>query len=198
MKAKCANRGSRSVTSGTSVAVKASQSPRVRNFYECPHCDCRFLSESDLLYHMWTHIKSKKQRKVKQILTRKQTLRKYRKKLEAYRANFGETGLCPARKGAVKIQYTEDLRDWRVEDDTDSTSTGELRGLKFQLQRVLGVIGELERASDVVRDEDLFFAMLEDHGVARSETASLIGVLTRDGAIYSPRPGYYRRTGGGE
>jgi len=64
----------------------------------------------------------------------------------------------------------------------------------MQLQKVLGVIGEMERVSGVVQDEDLFTAMLEDHGIARSEAARLIGVLMRDGTIYSPRPGYYKRT----
>jgi DNA replicative helicase MCM subunit Mcm2 (Cdc46/Mcm family) len=64
----------------------------------------------------------------------------------------------------------------------------------MQLQKVLGIIGEMERVSGVVQDEDLFTAMLEDHGIARSEVARLIGVLMRDGTIYSPRPGYYKRT----
>jgi hypothetical protein len=36
--------------------------------------------------------------------------------------------------------------------------------------------------------------MLEDHSISRSEAARLIGVLMRDGTIYSPRPGYYKRT----
>ena len=66
--------------------------------------------------------------------------------------------------------------------------------LQIQLQKVLGVIGEMERVSSVVQDEDLFFALLQDHGIVRSEAARLIGVLMRDGTIYSPRPGYYRRT----
>ena len=197
MKSNVPNRGSTPATSATSATDLTSQDPRGRTFYECPNCACRFLSETDLMYHLWTHVKPKKPKKVKVILTRKQNLRKYRRKLEAYRANYGETGLCLARKGSVKIQYTEDLRDWSVEDGVEPISTGEPRSLKFQIQKVLKVIGALEKASGVVQDEDLFFAMLEDHGVARSETARLIGVITRDGAIYSPKPGYYRCTRGG-
>ncbi len=80
------------------------------------------------------------------------------------------------------------------EIDIDILYTGKPRSLQMQLQKVLGVIGEMERVSGVVQDEDLFTAMLEDHGIARSEAARLIGVLMRDGTIYSPRPGYYKRT----
>jgi len=80
------------------------------------------------------------------------------------------------------------------EIDIDIIYTGKPRSLQMQLQKVLGVIGEMERVSGVVQDEDLFTAMLEDHGIARSEAARLIGVLMRDGTIYSPRPGYYKRT----
>ncbi len=45
-----------------------------------------------------------------------------------------------------------------------------------------------------MKDEDLFDALMEDHGIGRAEAARLIGVLMRDGTIYSPRPGYYKRT----
>jgi hypothetical protein len=49
--------------------------------------------------------------------------------------------------------------------------------------------------SGTVRDDDLFEALLQDHGISRSEAARLIGVLMRDGTIYSPRPGFYKKTG---
>jgi replicative DNA helicase Mcm len=80
------------------------------------------------------------------------------------------------------------------EVDIDILYTGKPRSLQMQLQKVLGAIGEMERVSGVVQDEDLFTALLEDHGIARSESARLIGVLMRDGTIYSPRPGYYKKT----
>jgi hypothetical protein len=52
----------------------------------------------------------------------------------------------------------------------------------------------MERITGVVKDEDLFNTLMEDHGIGRAEAARLIGVLMRDGTIYSPRPGYYKRT----
>lgn len=80
------------------------------------------------------------------------------------------------------------------EIDIDILYTGKPRSLQMQLQKVLGVISEMERVTGVVKDEDLFGALLEDHGIGRAEAARLIGVLMRDGTIYSPRPGYYKRT----
>ncbi len=80
------------------------------------------------------------------------------------------------------------------EIDIDILYTGKPRSLQMQLQKVLGVISEMERITGVVKDEDLFNTLLEDHGIGRAEAARLIGILMRDGTIYSPRPGYYKRT----
>jgi replicative DNA helicase Mcm len=80
------------------------------------------------------------------------------------------------------------------EIDIDILYTGKPRSLQMQLQKVLRVVSEMERTTGVVKDEDLFGALMEDYGISRTEAARLIGVLMRDGTIYSPRPGYYKRT----
>jgi replicative DNA helicase Mcm len=80
------------------------------------------------------------------------------------------------------------------EIDIDLIMTGKPRSLQVQLQKVLSVITEMERITGVVKDDDLFDALLEDHQISRADAAKLIGVLMRDGTIYSPRPGYYKRT----
>jgi replicative DNA helicase Mcm len=80
------------------------------------------------------------------------------------------------------------------EIDIDILYTGKPRSLQMQLQKVLGVISEMERTTGVVKDDDLFETLIADHGIGRAEAARLIGVLMRDGTIYSPRPGYYKRT----
>jgi replicative DNA helicase Mcm len=76
--------------------------------------------------------------------------------------------------------------------DIDILYTGKPRSLQTQLQKVLGKIAELERTGPV-KDDDLYEALAED-GVNRSEAAKLISTLMRDGTIFSPRPGTYRRT----
>jgi len=90
MKLIVSNRGSTPVTSVTSVTVTTSQGPRIRTFYNCPKCPCKFLSESDLLYHLYTHVKPRKKRQVKAIPSRKQTLKKYKEKIKAFRENYGK------------------------------------------------------------------------------------------------------------
>ena len=78
--------------------------------------------------------------------------------------------------------------------DIDILYSGKPRSLQTQLQKLLQVISEMERVSGSVRDDDLYDALQSDHGIGRAEAARLIGVLMKDGTIYSPRPGYYKRT----
>jgi len=80
------------------------------------------------------------------------------------------------------------------EIDIDLIYTGKPRSLQVQLQKVLAVISEMERTTGVVKDDDLYETLLQDHQLSRAEAAKLIGVLMRDGTIYSPRPGVYKRT----
>ncbi len=78
--------------------------------------------------------------------------------------------------------------------DIDILYSGKPRSLQNQLQKLLQVVSEMERVSGSVRDDDLYDALQSDHGIGRAEAARLIGVLMKDGTIYSPRPGYYKRT----
>lgn len=80
------------------------------------------------------------------------------------------------------------------EYDIDLIESGKPRSLQAKLQVALQTLNEMERVSGTVRDDDLYEALQEGQGIGRSEAARLIGVLMRDGTIYSPRPGYYRRT----
>jgi replicative DNA helicase Mcm len=80
------------------------------------------------------------------------------------------------------------------EIDIDILYTGKPRSLQLLLQKVLEVISEIERVTGIVKDEDLYETLIQDHGINRMEASRLIGVLMRDGTIYSPRPGFYKRT----
>jgi hypothetical protein len=64
----------------------------------------------------------------------------------------------------------------------------------MQLQAVLAAIGDMERIEGMVSDDDLYESLSSEHGIGRTEAARLVGVLMREGTIYSPRPGYYKRT----
>jgi replicative DNA helicase Mcm len=78
--------------------------------------------------------------------------------------------------------------------DIDVLVTGKSKSLRIQLQKVLQVIDEMERISGAVKETDMYDCLSTDYGVNRSETARLISILLKDGLIYMPRPGYYRRT----
>ena len=76
--------------------------------------------------------------------------------------------------------------------DIDILYSGKSRSLQMQLQVVLKAISEMSLRG-AVRDDDLFESLSEG-GISRTEAVRLIDVLMRDGTIYAPKPGYYRRT----
>ena len=78
--------------------------------------------------------------------------------------------------------------------DIDILYTGKPRSLQNQLQKVLQVIIEMEQITGSVKESDLLETLKEDYGFSASEAVKLINVLVKDGTIYMPRPGYYRRT----
>ena len=79
--------------------------------------------------------------------------------------------------------------------DIDILYTGKPRSLQMQLQKVLSNLGKLEtRSAGKGVTEDDLLAILEEEKIMRPEAAKLISTLMRDGTIFSPRPGTYRRT----
>ena len=64
----------------------------------------------------------------------------------------------------------------------------------MKLKTVMSVMSEMERISDIVSDADIFEALLENHSIKKDKAAKLISTLMRNGNIYSPRPGYYKKT----
>ncbi|MFB0543327.1 MAG: AAA family ATPase, partial [Candidatus Bathyarchaeia archaeon] len=79
------------------------------------------------------------------------------------------------------------------EIDIDLIMTGKPKSLQNQLQRILSVLVEMERATGLVRDEDLYQRLEEDYNIGRGDAARLIRILLRDGTIYSPRPGHFKK-----
>ena len=60
-----------------------------------------------------------------------------------------------------------------------------------QLQTVLKMIKDLEEQSGICRDDKLYDALYEDHGIGRKQVARLIATLMKKGSIHSRKPGYY-------
>ena len=79
------------------------------------------------------------------------------------------------------------------EIDIDLIMTGKPKSLQDKLQKVLSVLTEMERATGTVKDDDLYQRLEEDYNISRGEAGKLIGVLLRDGTIFSPRAGYFKK-----
>jgi replicative DNA helicase Mcm len=114
------------------------------------------------------------------------------------RAHLRETITIEDAEGAINLmqksleQVGIDMATGQI--DIDILYTGKPRSLQNQLQKALQVISEMERISGSVKESDLYMTLSNDYGINRSEGARLISVLVKDGTIYMPRPGYYRRT----
>jgi len=80
------------------------------------------------------------------------------------------------------------------EIDIDLIMTGKPKSMQDKLQKILSVLTEMERSTGTVRDDDLYDRLEEDYNISRSEAGKLVGVLLRDGTIFSPRPGYLKKT----
>jgi len=88
--------------------------------------------------------------------------------------------------------YFQDPRSLRL--PSQSSLSPDPTGPQYQVQMVLQVMSEMERVSGTVKDDDLFDALMWDHGISKAESVRLIGELMREGTIHSPKPGYYKRT----
>jgi replicative DNA helicase Mcm len=85
-----------------------------------------------------------------------------------------------------------DLTTGRI--DIDIIMTGTPKSVRDRLQVVLSIIVEGEKMGEMIRDDDLYQRAEKEYGLSRLETSRLIEQLSRDGMIYSPKPGYYKRT----
>ncbi|MEM2093936.1 MAG: minichromosome maintenance protein MCM [Candidatus Bathyarchaeia archaeon] len=85
-----------------------------------------------------------------------------------------------------------DLTTGRI--DIDIIMTGRPKSVRDRLQILLSMVVEGERKGEMVREEELYERAEKEYGLSRLETSRLLDQLSRDGMIYSPKPGYYKRT----
>lgn len=78
--------------------------------------------------------------------------------------------------------------------DIDMVELGKPRGMQERLFTVLRLVGELGKETGVAGEDEVKEALQERYGIGEGEAARLIGVLMRDGTIYSPRPRWLKRT----
>jgi replicative DNA helicase Mcm len=80
------------------------------------------------------------------------------------------------------------------EYDIDVLYTGRPSVLNSKLLKVVEVFAEIEQRSTIVRDDVLYNMLYEKYGIGRRNVKRLLSTLLREGIIYSPRRGYYKRT----
>ncbi len=78
--------------------------------------------------------------------------------------------------------------------DIDILMTGTPKSVRDRLQLVLAIIIEAEKSGEMIHDDDLYQKLEEQYGFARVESSRLLEQLIRDGLIYSPKTGYYKKT----
>ena len=78
--------------------------------------------------------------------------------------------------------------------DIDIIMTGKPKSLRDRLQVVLSTIVEMEKETGMVEKSALLEKLQTDYEITTPEAERLIGQLTKEGTVYSPRDGYLKKT----
>jgi len=78
--------------------------------------------------------------------------------------------------------------------DIDIIMTGKPKSLRDRLQAVLTSLVDMEKETGMVNAEALYARLQRDFEIDRAEAGRLVSQLTREGTIYSPRPGFLKKT----
>jgi DNA replicative helicase MCM subunit Mcm2 (Cdc46/Mcm family) len=78
--------------------------------------------------------------------------------------------------------------------DIDIIMTGKPKTLRDRLTEVLTTIVNMEKETGMVELEDLYDRLMKDYEIDKTEADRLLTQLTREGTIYSPKPGYIKKT----
>ena len=95
-------------------------------------------------------------------------------------------------RNAFKIEYDPDTKQAKFipEEKTvefDALPPDERERIDSQLETVLKMIKNLEAQTGACRDDKLYNALYEDHGIGRRQVARLIAILKKKGSIHTPR-----------
>ena len=78
--------------------------------------------------------------------------------------------------------------------DIDVIMTGKPKSLRDKLQLVLYTVIDMEKSTGMVGVEDLYDRLEKEYTLTRDDASRLLDQLVKDGTVYSPRQGYYKRT----
>jgi energy-coupling factor transporter ATP-binding protein EcfA2 len=89
---------------------------------------------------------------------------------------------------------TKDIKDVIDTNDANDTKISAPVG-EGLYEKVLKDLSEMNW-DEAVKDETLFEAIEEKHGVKRGATVKVVSTMVREGTLFMPRPGYYKFSGG--
>ena len=78
--------------------------------------------------------------------------------------------------------------------DIDVIMTGKPKSLRDRMQTILSTVAVLERETGSVQESKLFEELSKTAALPEAEARTLVNQLTRDGILYSPKPGHLKRT----
>lgn len=79
--------------------------------------------------------------------------------------------------------------------DIDTIMTGKPAALRDKLITVMRAVEELQREYGEADVEELYRRLEEYHGIGRGDAEKIVKRALQDGILYSPKPGYLRKTG---
>jgi replicative DNA helicase Mcm len=77
--------------------------------------------------------------------------------------------------------------------DIDVIMTGKPKSLRDKMQAVMAEISKEEKEYGAADEARLKEVLVSQYGLSEAEVASLLNQLIKEGIIYSPKPGQYRR-----
>jgi replicative DNA helicase Mcm len=77
--------------------------------------------------------------------------------------------------------------------DVDTIMTGKPKSLRDKLQVVLDLIIELQKDTGLA-EESIIINEATKRGILEEEARRILAQLQREGTIYSPKEGYFRKT----
>lgn len=77
--------------------------------------------------------------------------------------------------------------------DIDIIMTGKPKSVRDKLGSILSTIVEMEKATGMVREEDLYDRLQKDFKIDKVEASKLVNQLAKEGTIYSPKQGYLKK-----
>jgi replicative DNA helicase Mcm len=78
--------------------------------------------------------------------------------------------------------------------DIDTIMTGKPKSLRDRMQLILSTVAILEKQTGTVQESTLYEELSKRAELTEGEARTLVGQLTRDGILYSPKPGHLKRT----